>query len=98
MIQDRCMAGHNGRGYWKNMAPGVSIRDIWIWSKEMGKLSGSVVKWEAEDLQSELVPQKWQLEEFQSTFPKRILLFWFSEVAMLAFKMVQIGNLKQQNL
>lgn len=21
MIQDRCMAGHNGRGYWKNMAP-----------------------------------------------------------------------------
>ena len=53
----------------------------------MGKLSGSVVKWEAEDLQSELVPQKWQLEEFQSTFPKRILLFWVSEVAMLAFKM-----------
>ena len=22
------MAGHNGRGYWKNMAPGVSIRDL----------------------------------------------------------------------
>lgn len=64
----------------------------------MGKLSGSVVKWEAKDLQSELVPPKIQLEEFQPTFPKRIFLFWFSEVAMLDFKMVQIGNLKQQNL
>ena len=27
------------------------LDDIWIWSKEMGKLRGSVVKWEAKDLQ-----------------------------------------------
>lgn len=34
----------------------------------MGKLSGSVVKWEAKGLQSELVPPKqWLFDEFQST-------------------------------